>query len=626
MANNPPRRNSKDIEELENAFNKLSDSRPPRSGNRNTGGARYANPADSRITTILIICICLLSVAVIIGGILIFTMNSEPTISAPLTIVGVDVTGMTAEDAEAAISQEFNRLYGNSPITVSIDGSDVTITLTDSRVQLDAKSAAEAAVAAGKNVESFTLSKYISFDRDSVLALLEEAASSVNSTLVQTSYEVTGTAPADLLAIDENAALVLKITMGNPGKKLDTDLLLNMITDAYCTGKAQVVYECPVSEPDALDLQAISDEHCSQAVAAEFEENTFKVLGGTYGYAFDQEAAAKALEGAAYGESFEFPFTWTAPEVTAEDLNSQLFRDELATYTTNQYSDWNRCENLRLACQAINGLILYPGDVFSYNGTLGERTEEKGYRPGASYVGGQTVMDIGGGICQVSSTLYYCTVLADLEIVERDCHTYASSYTPLSTDATVFWGGIDYRFKNNSTYPIRIEAESDGGKVTVRLVGTETKDYYVEFESVHLDTYPFDVVYEEMSADNEKGYKDGQVITSPYTGYKSEGWIVRYDKATGEEIERVKISTDKYHSRDKVVVKIVEEEEEDPTEPTEPEPTEPEPTEPEPTEPEPTEPEPTEPQPTEPEPTDPPETEGNGNGGSSPIELPMVPG
>ena len=99
----------------------------------------------------------------------------------------------------------------------------------------------------------------------------------------------------------------------------------------------------------------------------------------------------------------------------------------------------------------------------------------------------------------------------------------------------MFWGGIDYKFRNNTEYPIRIDAYSDNGTVTISLYGTDTKDYYVEFESVHLATYPYDVVYEEMPADNEKGYKDGHVLTSPYTGYKSEGWAIKYSKETGEE-------------------------------------------------------------------------------------------
>ncbi len=613
MANNP-RKTSKDIEELENEFQKLS-----------KNSAKRAKSADNRITTVLIICICLLSVAVIIGGILIFSMHSNQTIASDISMVGIPVKGMKADEVKELITQEFTNLYSSTPITVTVEGKTIEITPDTANAQLDVDAAVQAAIEAGKNGDSFDLSKYISFDRASVIEVLQETASSVDSTLTQSTYEITGTAPADLLTIDENASLVLKVTKGTPGKKLDMDILLGLITDAYCNGNSSIEYSCPVSEPDPIDLQAISQEHCSQPVTAEFEENTFKVLGGTYGYAFDTEKAASAMEAAQYGETLEFTFEWAAPEVTAEDLNSQLFRDELATYTTRAGSQGGRDTNIELASEAINGTILYPGDVFSYNKVVGERTPEKGYKPGATYIGGQTVMSYGGGICQVSTTLYYCTIVADLEVVERECHAYPSSYTPLSTDATVFWGGIDYKFRNNTAYPIRIDAYSDNGDVTISLYGTDTKDYYIEFESVKLATYPYDVVYEEMPADNDKGYKDGHVLTSPYTGYKSEGWAIKYSKETGEEIERVKVSTDVYSVRDKVVVKIIDEEEDDPTdpEPTDPEPTDPEPTEPQPTEPQPTEPQPTEPQPTDPTPNDP------DNGGSSstgPIELPMISG
>lgn len=605
MANNP-RRASKDIEELENEFQKLSKNNKKRK-----------NSADNKITTVLIICICLLSVAVIVGGILIFSMQGNRAIASDISIAGVSVQGMKADEATQLVTQEFTKLYGSKPVTITIEGKTVQITPDTANVRLDAEAAVQAAIDAGKNADAFDLSQYISFDRASVLEALQQTAASVDSTLVQSTYEVTGTAPADLLAIDENASQVLKVTKGTPGKKLDTDVLLSLLTEAYSNGNTEIEYSCPVSEPDAIDLEAISQEHCSQPVTAEFEEGTFKVLGGTYGYAFDAAKAASAIEAAEYGETLEFPFAWTKPEVTADDLNSQLFRDELATYTTRAGSQGGRDTNIELASAAIDGTILYPGDVFSYNEVVGERTPEKGYKPGATYIGGQTVMSYGGGICQVSTTLYYCTIVADLEVVERECHAYPSSYTPLSTDATVFWGGIDYKFRNNTEYPIRIDAYSDNGNVTISLYGTDTKDYYVEFESVHLATYPYDVVYEEMPADNEKGYKDGHVLTSPYTGYKSEGWAIKYSKETGEEIERVKVSTDVYSTRDKVVVKIVGGEEEE--DPTEPEPTEPTPTDPEPTEPQPTEPDPTEPQPTEPQPTEP-------SSGSGPIELPPISG
>ncbi|MBQ8909791.1 MAG: VanW family protein [Oscillospiraceae bacterium] len=437
MANNSPRRNSKDIEELESAFNKLSDNDKSRSS-----GAKYAS-SDNRITTVLIICICILSVAVIIGGILIFTLNGGNKVDSDFTILGVNVKGMSRGEAVDAISGEFSKLYAGNSITVSIDGTDIQITPDISNVSLDAQEAVKAAIKEDKNATSFDLTPYITFEKASVRQLLEDAAPAFTSTLTQSQAEVVGTAPVDLLSIDENASLTLKITKGTPGKKLDMNILLDRICNAYSTGKSTVTYEIPVSEPDPVDLAALRAEYCSEPVEGEFEEKTFKILGGTYGYAFDDEAVNTAVGKAEPGDIIEIPFSWTKPEKSAEDLNGLLFRDKLSTYTTKAGSQGNRDTNIELASAAINGYILYPGDVFSYNGVVGERTPEKGYKPGATYVNGETVMTYGGGICQVSTTLYYCTVVADLEVVERECHLYASSYTPLSTDATVYWGGID---------------------------------------------------------------------------------------------------------------------------------------------------------------------------------------
>ena len=137
MANNSPRRNSKDIEELESAFNKLSDNDKSRSS-----GAKYAS-SDNRITTVLIICICILSVAVIIGGILIFTLNGGNKVDSDFTILGVNVKGMSRGEAVDAISGEFSKLYAGNSITVSIDGTDIQITPDISNVSLDAQEADE---------------------------------------------------------------------------------------------------------------------------------------------------------------------------------------------------------------------------------------------------------------------------------------------------------------------------------------------------------------------------------------------------------------------------------------------------------------------------------------------------
>ena len=148
-------------------------------------------------------------------------------------------------------------------------------------------------------------------------------------------------------------------------------------------------------------------------------------------------------------------------------------------------------------------------------------------------------------------------ILADMEVVERHNHGYVSAYMPFGMDATVDWSGPDYKFKNTTEYPIRIEAYASGGTVTVSIIGTDTKDYYVKMEYAVLDIDNYETVYEELPPDNEKGYKDGEVINDPYTGYTIETYQCRYDKETDELLEREFEVRSKYIKRDKLVCKIV---------------------------------------------------------------------
>ena len=164
--------------------------------------------------------------------------------------------------------------------------------------------------------------------------------------------------------------------------------------------------------------------------------------------------------------------------------------------------------------------------------------------------------------------------------------------------ATVSWGGPDFRFKNNTPFPIRIDAVADGGKVTIKLIGTETKDYYVDMEYEVQGVRNPKTIEEEVEPGS--GHKDGEVKTTAYTGYTVQSYKLKYDRETDELISREKEAYSVYSKRDKVVYRVKGEE----TKPTETDPTEPKPTETTPTEPKPTEPKPTEPKPTEPKPTE----------------------
>ena len=309
--------------------------------------------------------------------------------------------------------------------------------------------------------------------------------------------------------------------------------------------------------------------------------------------ALAQADVQKQLDEAEPGQELRVPFQILIPEHTKASLEADLFRDRLSYAHTEHTWNSNRTRNLELACEAIDGYILKPGAVFSFNGVVGERTAEKGYREAIVYSGMESVQELGGGVCQVASTLYYCTLYADLEVVSRAVHTFSVDYVPMGMDATVYWGSLDYQFRNNTDYPIKINASVHDGYVDIEFIGTDTKDYYVEMDYVVLSKDPWETV-EKVITDGS--YENGETITTPYTGYTADTYKYKYSKATDELISKEFEAHSEYARRDKVVAVV--------RQATEPPVTDPPPTDPPETDP------PTDP-PTEPETPPASETEGS---------------
>lgn len=527
--------------------------------NTNRGCRRFLKSAA--------VVLCLIA---IIGLFTACGVDPDAIVPNNLYVAGVDIGGMRVQDAISAVTLAVQD-YATKNMEVSIYDSTVTISAATAGVTLDAEKAVHEAYRYG---EKNTLSSRYDADILSHMTINEEAirtelallGKNYNSVLKETSYQVTGERPV-LTPLaegeDEPECQVLQITKGTPEYAFDVDSIYNAILSGYNTGNLHVVMDNEPKMPKEFDIDALYNAYYIAPVDAAFDTKTFDVSDESYGYEFDLESAKTAFHEADFGQTVQIPFTRIKPQVLGAELRALLFRDVLSTYTAYQSSGSNRATNLRLACEAVNGTVLYPGDVFSYNNTLGERTAEKGYKAAAAYSGSETVSAIGGGICQVSSAIYYCTLVADLEVLERDCHRFASGYVPLGMDATINWGTIDLKFRNTTNYPLRIEAYADGGSVTIKLIGTDDKDYYVLPEYSLIRSIPYTTVTQVMTSDNEKGYKDGEVITSPYTGYEVNTYRCKYDKETDELIESVYERYSAYAKRDKEVCKI-----EDPTEPT----------------------------------------------------------
>ncbi len=205
-----------------------------------------------------------------------------------------------------------------------------------------------------------------------------------------------------------------------------------------------------------LTVQEIYDATFGEVKNASYDAENDAIVPEQVGADFDTAAAQIALDAAEPGETVTVPAQVQLPTVTAEDLETLLFRDVLGTAQTKVSGTSARKSNVQLSAAAIDEYVLNAGETFSYNEAVGQRTAERGYKPAPAYVQGETVDEIGGGICQTSSTLYLACLRSNLEITERYAHRYIPAYIPAGMDATVSWGGPDYKFTNNTDYPIKI--------------------------------------------------------------------------------------------------------------------------------------------------------------------------
>ena len=211
---------------------------------------------------------------------------------------------------------------------------------------------------------------------------------------------------------------------------------------------------------------------------ASYDKSTekFTFAGAQTGKKIDQEKLASDITAAMKAGEYDKTITATANEVQPEITEAQA-RDnfkKIGTYTTTTTTNKDRNENIRLACAAINGTILQPGGEFSFNKMTGNRTTEKGYKPAGAYSNGVVVQEPGGGVCQVSSTLYNAVVFAGLKTTERHAHTYEPSYVTPGEDAMVSYDGYagpDLRFVNNGKTAIGIKASISGQTLTVSIYG-----------------------------------------------------------------------------------------------------------------------------------------------------------
>lgn len=511
----------------------------------------------------------------------------------------VNVGGMTKAEAIEAVEAAVGDVYSTQSMTVRLGGTTLTLAPEDTGAKLDVKAAVTEAYQYGRTgtkeekqaayEASFTsnhtigLLPYLNLDEAYIRSVLESYSASVGSILTQPSGTLEGVVPdlaTDVFDPETAPALTLVITMGTPGVNFQADKLLEDILDAYSLGTFQVVWDDndPDALPEAPDLEAMQKEFSLEPVDDSIDKKTFETVPGSYGYTFDLEKAQSQVATAQYGQILRVEMTYVAPEHMGEEV---LYQDILGQCRT-PYSDNDRFTNLRLACKALDGLVLKPGETFSFHNTVGQPTEAKGYKVATSYTGVKSANTLGGGISQVASTLYYASLCADLETVERQAHSLVVAYIDMGMDAAVSWNGADLKLKNTGNFPIKLQAQAADGYVTVQILGTEERDYYVEMSYSVDGAYQPETEYIDYSWDNAEGYEDGDVLQGGTTGYLVRIYKNKYNRQTNKLMGSDYVTYSRYQTVDKQVVRILPEETEPPTEeettppetaaPTQPEP------------------------------------------------------
>ena len=544
------------------------------------------------------ITVATLVALVILGGLgYALMVHSSGDILPGVSVAGVDVGGMSREEAKAAVQQAVNATYGTETLTVTLPDRTLSFAPADTKASVDVDKAVEAAwnygrdggifqtlkqslTAATEVLHTVDMGSALSIDEEYIRSTIDATAAEVKSERKDSTYEVVESEvaqPAEGGAegetVTETIPTEVIIHVGTSERSLDADGLYDAVMTAYMNNDfTPLEYNYEETRYTQVDLDALYKEMCTDMADAYYDKDKKEIVDEVEGYGFDLAAAKQKQDMAEEGTDLSITLSAVEPEVTRAKLEETLFHDVLGSSDTPYPYNPGRTTNLDLACKAIDGTILNPGDVFSFNDIVGERTAAKGYQAAIAFVNGTSTPEVGGGICQVASTIYHATLLADLNIVERLEHMYTVDYVPLGMDATIYWGSnVDFKFSNSTNNPIRIDAYLKDGKVHIGLVGTKESEYTVKLDSKTISTTQWKDV---TQVDETKPADYKQVTVTPYTGYKTVTYK-QYIDADGNPVsdwEKVQFPNSTYQKRDRVTVIGKQEEEvpEEPTTPTEP--------------------------------------------------------
>lgn len=483
-----------------------------------------------------------------------FNMNNEKILKG-ISILGIDISNLTVEEAKTKVNNAIEERFKdeNNNLILKIGENETSVTANTFNSKFDVDNAVIEAYNIGRSGNILTNNYSILFTKlfkKEVKPKLYLDDNLLSDTITDINLKMKDAVVENSYYIEKSNLIIVK---GKAGYTIKTEELKEKIYEQISnihTNYQTIEIPIKYKEPDPIDIQKIHDEIYKEPQDAYVEKNPTVVHPEVDGVDFkiSIEEAEKLLQ--EDKKEYTIPLKITKPKKTINNLGEEAFPDLLATYSTRfDGSNYNRNTNIKLAAKKVNGTVILPGEKFSFNTIVGSRTIEAGFKEGTAYIGGKVVPDVGGGVCQVSSTIYNAALLANLEIVERSNHMFTTGYVAASRDATVYYGSLDFIFKNSRKYPIKMVASANGGVCKVSIYGIkEEKEYEVIIQS-KITSYinPTTIYKEDPTLEEGKEVVEQTAIT----GCRSEGYKIL--KLNGKIVSQTLLSKDTYKSRNKIV-------------------------------------------------------------------------
>jgi vancomycin resistance protein YoaR len=404
-----------------------------------------------------------------------------------VTVDGTDISGMNKEQAAEILTKDHGDVISNKKINVTVEGKTYSLEYSKLKPTYDIDAAVEEACAYGKDLSLFGQFNAIKFSKDKALELKLDYDDKALSNFIST-IEKELNVEAVNAKIDINGGFI--VTPEKDGKRLDKEAL-----------KKELLSK--------IDGKLGADTNVSASMVT-----------------------VKA-------------------DVTADELKN--INAKISTFGTNygSISSAARANNVVMATKSINGTVLMPGETFSFNGVVGERTEARGYQAASVIVGNKIESGLGGGICQVSSTLYNACLKGNLKINERTHHTFPSAYVPKGQDATVDYGNIDFKFTNSYSYPLYIEGTTGGGYISFSIYS----DKSLTATTCTITNEVYETIQPTIQYIDDANLLAGNTVTetAAHTGYKVKVYKTVY--TNGKMVSQETITDDYYKVVNAVVKK-----------------------------------------------------------------------